>query len=238
MRIRYFVSLASITLILSTQGVLAQLYTSRSNSVACNNGFAVLGGPFSLFGMVKDVEVPEWRKLVDETFRDQILEQALQEGLSVCPTVKAGQIVIFGGGRQLLVAWTMVQPRQWTIVRNNVVAEIQREDARIVREKAEQERLEREAQARKGEAEAKEQRRLAALADCGSSPKISGGPWFSSTYSVGAGDAARRSGLLCVKTIEYISDAPNPFGGKAARARFTGYSRGFQLTSVVQDFPY
>jgi hypothetical protein len=100
-----------------------------------------------------------------------------------------------------------------------------------------------------------EKQKSAALADCGAEPAISGGPWFSSTYKVAARDAAR-SGFLCVKTVEYISAAPNPFGGNAARARFVGYQaryepqRGafglavgqemstYELTSEVRDFPY
>ncbi len=102
---------------------------------------------------------------------------------------------------------------------------------------------------------AAEKQKSAALADCGAEPAISGGPWFSSTYKVAARDAAR-SGFLCVKTVEYISAAPNPFGGNAARARFVGYQaryepqRGafglpvgqeistYELTSEVRDFPY
>jgi len=100
-----------------------------------------------------------------------------------------------------------------------------------------------------------EKQKSAALADCGAEPVVSGGPWFSSTYKVAARDAARH-GFLCVKTIEYISAAPNPFGGNAARARFVGYQaryepqRGafglpigqevstYELTSEVRDFPY
>jgi hypothetical protein len=46
-------------------------------------------------------------------------------------------------------------------------------------------------------------------------------------------------GFLCVKSVEYVSAAPNPFGGNAARARFTGYD-GFEykLVNQVRDFPY
>jgi uncharacterized membrane protein YgcG len=229
----------AIVLALSTPSVPTQLYTSRSSSTACNNGFAVMGGPFSVFGMVKGVNVLEWRRLVDETFRNQILEQALQEGLSACPTVKAGQIVMYGGDRELLVAWTMLNPINWIIVRTNVQAEIQREEARIARERAEQERPELEALAQKVEAEAKESRRLAALADCGSRPNLAGGPSLSSTYSVAANDETRRVGMLCVKSVEYISAAPTPYGGNAARARFTGYSASdFEPLVVIADFVY
>jgi hypothetical protein len=45
-----------------------------------------------------------------------------------------------------------------------------------------------------------------------------------------------------VKTVEYLSPAVNPFGGKAARARFTGYRynifNDFRLVVEVRDFAY
>jgi hypothetical protein len=144
--------------------------------------------------------------------------------------------------RNLVVAWTMLNPRHWTIVRDDVLAEIQREDAEAARVRADQQHLESEAQARKAEAEAKEKRRLAVLADCGDSPVISGGPWFSSTYKVGALDEARNQTgprFVCVKEIEYIGRAVNPFGGNAARATFTGFQvETFQPIAVTLDFPY
>jgi hypothetical protein len=230
--------LFAVAAVANASSVIAQAYTSSSNA-ACNNGFAVMGGPFSLFGMVKGINVPEWRRLTNGAFRNQILEQALREGLSACPNVRAGQIVVYGGGQQLIVAWTMLSPINWVIAKDNIQAAIQSEDARIAREGAEREQRERDAQARKAEAEAKEARRLAALADCGQGPKLLGGPWFSSTYKVAANDETRRIGMLCVRSVEYVSAAPNPFGGNAARARFTGYSAAdFQPVVAVHDFPY
>lgn len=98
-----------------------------------------------------------------------------------------------------------------------------------------------EAEAQKAEADAMEKKKQAALADCGPTPKISGGPWFSSTYSIAAVDTARnyKNAFLCVKTVQYISAAPNPFGGKAARAEFIGYSaQDYGPVSYVADFPY
>ncbi len=241
-------ALGLIFLLSATFGALnaqAQIYTSRPNDVACNNGFAVLGGPFSVFGMVKEVHVTEWRKLTDSTLRDQILEQALQEGLAVCGTAKAAQIAIFGDRQQLVVAWTMLNPRHWTIVKDNVLAEIQREDARIAREQAEQERMQRTAQAQRAAADTAEQRKHIALADCGPAPSVSGGPWFSSTYK-----AAVRNEIVnitrgidrsffCIKSVEYLGAAPNPFGGNAARAKFTGYDPdNLNLTTREREFPY
>ena len=88
-----------------------------------------------------------------------------------------------------------------------------------------------------------EKRRNGAIyPDCGASPVISGGPWFSSTYKVGADDQASRminSGqFICVKKIEYVGPAVNPMGGNAARAIFNGYSgQNIVPNRVVADFP-
>ena len=52
-------------------------------------------------------------------------------------------------------------------------------------------------------------------------------------------DETKGGDFFCVTTVEYISAAPNPFGGKAARARFTGYEkRTFESISQVRDFAY
>jgi hypothetical protein len=88
-------------------------------------------------------------------------------------------------------------------------------------------------------------RRQAALADCGSSPSISGGPWFSSTYKLAVEGAVTDTihgmfpSFVCVKSVEYVGPAPNPFGGNAARAKFTGYDRNnFTLITKIREFPY
>jgi hypothetical protein len=45
--------------------------------------------------------------------------------------------------------------------------------------------------------------------------------------------------MLCTKTVEYVGAAVNPFGGNAARAKFTGYDPiNFQPVTVMRDFPY
>jgi hypothetical protein len=245
MRTILYGSILLLAAALTAGDASAQNYTSRPYNVACNNGFATLGGPFSLFGMVKEVEVADWRSLTNARLRDQILEQALQEGLATCSGVKAGQIVISGGGRSLVVAWTMLNPRHWTIEKDTVLAEIQREDARIAREQAGQERLKSEALARNAAAEAAGQRKQAALVDCGSSPAISGGPWFSSTYKTGVQHEVEEAtrgmfpSFFCVKSVEYLGPAPNPFGGNAARARFTGHDlRDLSTITTERQFPY
>lgn len=97
-----------------------------------------------------------------------------------------------------------------------------------------------------------------ALAECKNGPKLSGGPWFSSTYSIAAQDTIRsllrsdegeqmplfgqmapQRGFLCVASVEYISAAVNQFGGNAARARFVGFDNiKYEPLSEVRDFPY
>jgi hypothetical protein len=88
--------------------------------------------------------------------------------------------------------------------------------------------------------EEERRRRIAdATKDCGPSPNVTGGPLFSPTYKIGATDAASRSGLLCVKEIQYVGPAVNPFGGNAARAKFIGYDQQTgNSVSVIRDFPY
>lgn len=84
-----------------------------------------------------------------------------------------------------------------------------------------------------------ETKKRTAIQDCGATPEISGGPWFSSTYKVGAADEAQRIGLLCVKRIQYVGPAVNPMGGNAARAVFIGYDRQTaNPVNVQMDFPY
>jgi hypothetical protein len=109
----------------------------------------------------------------------------------------------------------------------------------LAREKRESDMREAEARKKAEEAEALAKRRQVAVKDCGARPILSGGPWFSSTYSVAAMDEARRGNFFCVKTVEHISAAPNPFGGNAARARFTGYRNSdFQPVVEIRDFAY
>jgi len=85
-----------------------------------------------------------------------------------------------------------------------------------------------------------EAERQNAIRDCGDQVNVSGGPWLSSTYKMAAQDEAKR-GMFCVKKVEYVSDAPNPFGGKAARANFIGYVHAGQhyvLKTETRDFAY
>jgi hypothetical protein len=98
-------------------------------------------------------------------------------------------------------------------------------------------------EARKKKIQDMERKKGTAVADCGNSPAMSGGPWFSSTYKIAAQDEAQRAiaggAFVCVKQIEYVSAAPNPFGGSAARARFVGYDKmDYNSLIQVRDFPY
>lgn len=208
---------------------------------ACNNGFAVLGGPFSVFGMVVGVRVSDWQRLTDPIYRNQLLDQAAREGLPYCPGVRAVQVVLHRADRGIgvVVAWTTLDKGSWTITRDIVRDQIQREEQRLANERAQQQRKEQEERERRAQAEAREKRKQAALADCGSVPKISGGPWFSSTYEIAARDEARRSGFLCVKLIKYLSAAPTRLAERR-RARFTGYrnNNDYSAAAEVRDFAY
>lgn len=91
-----------------------------------------------------------------------------------------------------------------------------------------------------------EEAKAAARQSCGATPQVTGGPWFSSTYKVGALDEASRqvnsSEFFCIIKIEYISPAVNPMGGHAARANFFGfvYTDGPNIIkkNAIIDFAY
>ena len=87
-----------------------------------------------------------------------------------------------------------------------------------------------------------EARQAVARQDCGQQAAISGGPWFSSTYKVAVNDEIGKyiqSGrMFCIKSVEYISAAPNPLGGNAARIKVTGYDRSLRLVYFVEDIAY
>jgi hypothetical protein len=119
----------------------------------------------------------------------------------------------------------------------NAIRQAEQENAaRLAAQQAEQKKL--------------EDKRAVALKACGSAPSISGGPWFSSTYKIGATDAAQQAldqcqnfycpvnTYLCVKNVEYLGPAVNPMGGNAARARFYGYNQQGEPQDSVRDFPY
>jgi hypothetical protein len=98
-------------------------------------------------------------------------------------------------------------------------------------------------EAQKKKIQEMEKKKSIAIADCGNSPAMSGGPWFSSTYKIAAQDEARRAvaggAFVCVKQIDYVSAAPNPFGGSAARGRFVGYDKvDYNSLTQIRDSPY
>jgi hypothetical protein len=189
------------------------------------------------------VVVADARPLIDQNNLMGLLNRAATAGFTHCPANNVTIVTILSGGVQLVKAWFYRVDGQWRIVNNSVAQFVQQQDARNAQIAAQQQAA-REAQLRQqAEAAAREKRRQAALADCGSEATFSGGPWFSSTYKMAATDMGRRrppdGRFLCVKTIEYIGAAVNPFGGNAARAKFIGYDAfTFQPLSMVMDFPY
>jgi hypothetical protein len=205
-------------------------------------------------GMLIWIEVDQLRQLTNETVRKQLLNAVLQDGLSICKkkvnAVPVAVVALWYRGGGVFTAWMSAADRRWVIyhdvVQEKVNQEAQEAAERLVREAegralqaAEEKARQERATAAAKVASEKAKVRQAALADCGASPKLSGGPWLSSTYSVAAKDLARSERYLCIKSVEYISAAPNPFGGNAARARITGYrSYDFQPVVEVQDFPY
>jgi hypothetical protein len=168
----------------------------------------------------------------------------LNEAIAICRSKGASGPIDYASGGILLPdqppagSFIVAEKRggsRWTVTQNRLDELAKSEQQENVRKKA-QEAEDR----RKGEeAEAREKRKQAALADCGARPSLSGGQPSSETYPVAVGDEIRRGNFFCVKTVEYLSPAVNQFGGKAARARFTGYrSSDFQLVVEVRDFAY
>ena len=128
---------------------------------------------------------------------------------------------------------------QFSISYNEVEKVLSKYNAYVAEQQAIKQKAKAIDEQRKREQQALEIKTQAALSDCGQSPTLSGGPWFSSTYKVGAIDEAKRVGMLCVKSIEYVGPAVNPMGGNAARAKFFGYDRQTASPIVFQrDFPY
>jgi len=239
---------------LSSQSSAQELY--RRNSFGCNTTDAsFIAGKKYQSGYTATIYVNQWRELVRDDFRKQVADAVLKDMTSVCMakgeranlvailmmstryTTNTGQIITLEG--TVLKAWMSADERQWHFTQDFVAQAIAKEDQGIEQAAELKRREEAQQRAQIAQAEAKEKQKQAALADCGPSPQVTGGPWFSSTYSIAALDAARHGNYLCTKTIEYISAAPNPFGGKAARARFTGYRAfDFQLVNEVRDFAY
>jgi hypothetical protein len=135
------------------------------------------------------------------------------------------------------------------------------EDAEQRARRAEAERREslrkarEEEQRRAAELKAKQQAeqaraRQAALKECGREPIMKGGPWrswVSSAYKFAVQDLVKRltsardfrTAFLCVKSVEYLGDAPNPFGGNAARLKVIGADyRTYEMTARTADVPY
>lgn len=213
--------------------------------IGCTYGldFFVRGVPRGNLEAGTNYRVSDLHAIADQQALINMLNEAASEVFAACvqsnPTVAA--IFIEGplGSGAIVQAWMYKPEGVWHFQKNNVVQIIADQERR----RAEQERQLREQQERAArDAHEIESKKSAAITDCGSAPSVSGGPWsswFTSAYSVGALDEARRGDFFCVKSIEYISPAPNPFGGSAARAQFTGYSASnFEQIVQVRDFIY
>ena len=186
-----------------------------------------------------DVVVPNWRGM---TNLEPVYATARSAAENQCKTAKAPSAAIMKlsvevknttGMTVLRAEMSLWQPqtREMRVTWDNRAAVARAEDEHRTR-----------AAAAQAASEMNEKRRQIAVTDCGSGPKFSGGPWFSSTYGVAANDEVQRAkeaGYFCIKDVEYLSAAPNPFGGKAARAKFTGYKKDrFELLVQVRDFAY
>jgi hypothetical protein len=208
----------------------------------CSNMGTMASPIYGLFVGGASVVVPDWHELDERTVLS-LLEQARVAALDACiginPKVQGVEASIRARNAPInpvLTAWWKLG--EWHIDFSRIPHFRQRETD------AAAEQLRREAAERNKAEEAKllNERTQAALADCGPKPAISGRPsfsWLSSTYDIAARDAARAGIFFCVKTIQYLSAAPNPFGGNAARARFIGYSKEEVVPySEVRDFAY
>ncbi|SDG88527.1 hypothetical protein SAMN05216338_1003323 [Bradyrhizobium sp. Rc2d] len=125
-----------------------------------------------------------------------------------------------------------LQTQKWTLVHNAA-------GDSLAQARREQEQQQAEARKSAEEVAEFERRKQAALADCGSNwPTLISGPWFSTTYKTAAIDGARRSNYLCVKSIEYLGAAPNPFGLNSAKARLIFYTNNAIRQTQDIDFFY
>jgi hypothetical protein len=188
--------------------------------------------------------VPNWRGFNGSNIQS-LFDVALRFADDRCRSVKfpgssIGLFEIFvdspKGSQVLVISRQNMDPIRVSLDRRNDVA--RDEKLQADREVANANRAAADAARKAAALEDLEKQRKAATSDCGTDIKLSGGPWFSSTYAIAAKDEAKR-GFFCVKSIEYVSEAVNPFGGKAARARFIGYSQqDFSSVTEVRDFPY
>jgi len=183
------------------------------------------------------VVVRDWHPLKEDSVVRQMLTPYPAEGMRRCPSGNSVGVRIKTQQDEIIDArWTRATG-YWNI--KSFVPQLAQREDRIARDQAAAEQQRREQEAKQAE---KERLKQAAQSDCGASPTLSGGPWVSSTYKVGALDEAERAlsrWFLCVKAIEYISPAPNPLGGNAARAKFVGYDRfEYKPHSEIRDFFY
>lgn len=241
------IAVSAFVLILSA-AVLPQRSNSQQILSAEWGAHPMNKGPcFQSWGPVEfavTITVNDWHPLGDGTVVQRLISQYPAEGMRRCPTGNAVSVYIRAPQSRdiVITAHWMRATGQWNIT-SNVRSLLQQEQREAqAREAAQAAQVQAQQQAQKREAE--RQRLLAAKEaaekDCGATPSVSGGPWFSSTYKTGALDAVRQLGqFICVKTIEYVGPAVNPFGGNAARAKFIGYDNtNYKPYFELSDFPY
>ena len=131
-----------------------------------------------------DASVPDWHVLDNDSVVLQVLNKMRSTGFAYCasrnPRVDVVSGVIYsanGFGQIISACWA---DGQWHI--QSRVAQLKQQEAAAMAEKEQQKK---EEETRKAAADAKEKQKQVALADCGPSPKLISGPWFSSTYNVG-----------------------------------------------------
>ena len=187
----------------------------------CNQGY----GRGSAGSATINIKQNTLRSLTDDVLLMKILSQARDQIVAYCddPThankdVFRGTPILITGAYIFVSSGSPGEPPPVYVIwdrptdhfkfdRNYIASIIHEQDVASARAKAAEEERQQAQEKRNAELAALAAKESKALADCGAEPAIEGGPWFSSTYKVGALDQARtmtRNGMSCVKTIEYV----------------------------------
>jgi hypothetical protein len=111
-------------------------------------------------GFMMWIEVPEWRRLSEPAFRQQVLEAAFQENLEYCrarnqrAAIAVVALMIPGRQGSIMTAWTSAEDRSWRISSDRVAATIAEIEAAEERRRAQiEQQRRREEAARRAEEE-------------------------------------------------------------------------------------
>ena len=144
------------------------------------------------------VQIDDWRELKVKSEFERFLLAMRADGISRCPRTKGVYITIVQAGVQYYVvdAKWYGTTQKWDV--KSRIAELDQQEIR---------RQEDQAKAVAGRKRREELlvKMKAAVVDCGSSPNISGGPWFSSTYKVAVLDNVRRLALTPSQIQDYMN---------------------------------